>query len=131
MRLLESPSHRRYALCVEAEPVHAADVPGVFDFQAAIHHDREPSLIRDACAFRIDDRELTPQAARANLHGVGGNRRQRLRRAKDVDDVDVDRDVEETVRFSDESPSPDVGELYRYLYADDFQVGRQEVRVDG
>jgi dihydrolipoamide dehydrogenase len=44
---------------------------------------------------------------------------------------DVDREVDEIVRFADDSPSPDVGELYRYLYADGFEVGRQEVRVDG
>jgi pyruvate dehydrogenase E1 component alpha subunit len=44
---------------------------------------------------------------------------------------DVDREVEEIVKFSDQSPSPDVGELYRYLYADGFEVARQEVRVDG
>jgi pyruvate dehydrogenase E1 component alpha subunit len=44
---------------------------------------------------------------------------------------EVDREVEEIVRFSDESPSPDVGELYRYLYADGSEVARQEVRVDG
>src|SRR2546426_2914774 len=57
---------------------------------------------------------------------------------------DVDREVDEIVRFSDESPNPKVEELYRYLYAGEFEPpsvlrtpppasggGKQEVRRDG
>ena len=39
---------------------------------------------------------------------------------------DVDREVDEIVRFSDESPNPEVDDLYRYVYAGEF-----EVRSDG
>jgi dihydrolipoamide dehydrogenase len=34
----------------------------------------------------------------------------------------VAAEVEETVRFSDESPNPDVDELYRYLYAGEWEM---------
>jgi dihydrolipoamide dehydrogenase/pyruvate dehydrogenase E1 component alpha subunit len=34
----------------------------------------------------------------------------------------VEAEVEETVRFSDESPNPDVDELYRYLYAGEWEM---------
>jgi pyruvate dehydrogenase E1 component alpha subunit len=36
--------------------------------------------------------------------------------------AEVETEVEETVRFSDESPNPDVDELYRYLYAGEWEV---------
>jgi pyruvate dehydrogenase E1 component alpha subunit len=36
----------------------------------------------------------------------------------------VEAEVEETVRFSDESPSPAPGELYRYLYAGEWEMYR-------
>jgi pyruvate dehydrogenase E1 component alpha subunit len=44
---------------------------------------------------------------------------------------EVDREVEEIVKFADESPNPKVEELYRYLYAGDFDMVGQEVRQDG
>jgi pyruvate dehydrogenase E1 component alpha subunit len=44
---------------------------------------------------------------------------------------EVDREVEEIVKFADESPNPKVEELYRYLYAGDFEMAGQEVRHDG
>ena len=34
----------------------------------------------------------------------------------------VEAEVEETVRFSDESPNPAVDELYRYLYAGEWEM---------
>ncbi|HEY4026233.1 MAG TPA: dihydrolipoyl dehydrogenase [Candidatus Dormibacteraeota bacterium] len=34
----------------------------------------------------------------------------------------VEAEVEETVRFSDASPNPAVGELYRYLYAGEWEI---------
>jgi pyruvate dehydrogenase E1 component alpha subunit len=34
----------------------------------------------------------------------------------------VAAEVDETVRFSDESPNPDVDELYRYLYAGEWEM---------
>ena len=36
----------------------------------------------------------------------------------------VEAEVEEIVRFSDESPNPDVDELYRYLYAGEWEMHR-------
>jgi dihydrolipoamide dehydrogenase len=36
----------------------------------------------------------------------------------------VAAEVDETVRFSDESPNPDVDELYRYLYAGEWEMYR-------
>lgn len=36
----------------------------------------------------------------------------------------VESEVEEIVRFSDESPNPAVDELYRYLYADEWEMYR-------
>jgi pyruvate dehydrogenase E1 component alpha subunit len=41
-----------------------------------------------------------------------------LKRLKDG----VAAEVDETVRFSDESPNPDVDELYRYLYAGEWEM---------
>ena len=34
----------------------------------------------------------------------------------------VEAEVEETVRYSDQSPNPDVNELYRYLYAGEWEI---------
>jgi dihydrolipoamide dehydrogenase len=39
---------------------------------------------------------------------------------------EVDREVEDVVRFSDESPNPKPEELYRYLYDGEFEVVRQD-----
>ena len=36
----------------------------------------------------------------------------------------VEAEVEETVRYSDQSPNPDVDELYRYLYAGEWEMYR-------
>ena len=47
LELLESPAHRGDALGVEAEPVHAADVACVLDLDAAIHHHRHATVLRD------------------------------------------------------------------------------------
>ncbi|HKF79118.1 MAG TPA: dihydrolipoyl dehydrogenase [Candidatus Dormibacteraeota bacterium] len=36
--------------------------------------------------------------------------------------AEVEAEVEAAVRFADESPNPDVGELYRYLYAGEWEM---------
>src|SRR4029078_2488407 len=72
------------------------DVAGVFHLDAAIHDDGHAAGLGDAPAFLVDHRELTPEVPGADLDRVGGNRRQRLRRAKDVDDVDGNRHIEQT-----------------------------------
>jgi len=36
----------------------------------------------------------------------------------------VEAEVEDIVRFADESPNPDVGELYRYLYGGEWEMYR-------
>jgi pyruvate dehydrogenase E1 component alpha subunit len=36
----------------------------------------------------------------------------------------VDSEVDEIVHFSDESPNPAIDELYRYLYADEWEMFR-------
>ena len=36
--------------------------------------------------------------------------------------ADVEKEIEEIVRFSDESPNPKVEELYRYVYAGEWEA---------
>jgi len=38
--------------------------------------------------------------------------------------TEVEAEIEDVVRFSDESPNPDVDELYRYLYAGEWEMYR-------
>ena len=47
-------------------------------------------------AFLVDHRELTPEISGADLDRLGGDRRQRVGRAKHVDDVHGNRDIEQT-----------------------------------
>ena len=35
---------------------------------------------------------------------------------------DVEKEIEEIVKFSDESPNPKANELYRYLYAGEWET---------
>ncbi len=58
--LLQAAAYGGDALGVHAEPVHAAEVAGVFDLQAAVHHDRETGGFGDAGAFLVDHAVLTP-----------------------------------------------------------------------
>src|SRR5438270_7524758 len=95
--LLKTAAHGGDALRIEAEPVHAADVAGVLDLDAAIHDHRETAGFGDARAFLVDHRELTPQRPGAYRDGLACDLRQRIRRTKHVDDVDVHRDVGERV----------------------------------
>ena len=82
-------------LGVEAEPVHAADVPGMFDLQAAIHHDHETAAACNLGSLGADHPELEPQRIRTDGNRLLGDRRDSSRLAKDVDDVDVHRHVAE------------------------------------
>src|SRR5437867_11732129 len=47
---------------VEAEPVHAAHVSRVLDFQAAVHDDAESAPAADLGALEADDSELEPRS---------------------------------------------------------------------
>ena len=67
------------------------DVARVLDLDAAVHHHRQPARLGDARAFLVDHAELAPEGAGADLHRFGGDRRQRVGRAEDVDDVDRHR----------------------------------------
>ena len=95
--LLKAAAHGRDALGVEAEPVHPSDVAGVLDLDAAIHDDGEAARLGDARAFLVDHRELAPEAPGADRHRLRGDRGQRVRRAKDVDDVHGTGHVDEAL----------------------------------
>ena len=43
--------------------------------------------------------------------------------------AEVDAEVQDIIKFADESPDPSAGELHRYVYADDWD-GRPELRGD-
>jgi hypothetical protein len=69
----------------------------VFDLDAPIHDDGETTGLRDTPAFLVDHGKLTPETGGADRHGLPGDLGQRIRRAEDVDDVDGNRYVGETV----------------------------------
>src|SRR4029079_4107995 len=92
-RSLEAWPARGDALGVEAEPVHAADVPRVLDLEAPVHHHGDATLLGDPGALGVDHAELAPQRVRADRHGVAGDLGERVRGAEHVDDVHVDGHV--------------------------------------
>ena len=70
--------------------MHTACVAGVLDLDAAVHDHCKAAILRDAGAFLVDHRELTPQALGADRDGVPCDPGQRRRCAEDVDDIDGD-----------------------------------------
>src|SRR5215471_10981819 len=78
---------------VEAEPVHAPQVTGVFDFHAAVHHHLEAALFGDTRTFTADHAELQPQRARPDLDGLLGDGRHELRRPENVHHVHLEGNV--------------------------------------
>ena len=58
------------------------------DGRAAIHHDGESALGRDARGLPVDHAELEPQRLRADRDGLAGGLLGQLGAAEDVDDVD-------------------------------------------
>src|SRR2546423_7659115 len=78
---------------VEAEPVHPAEVPGVLDLHAAVHHDREPPGLGDLRRLGADDAELEPQGLRPDRDGLAGDAGHRVGPAEDIHDVDRERNV--------------------------------------
>ena len=42
---------------------------------------------------------------------------------------EIDAEVQEIIRFADESPDPSVDDLYRYTYAGEWE-GRSELRPE-
>src|SRR5436190_5331329 len=71
---------------------------------AAIHDDGYAARLGDTHAFLVDHPELTPKAAGADLHCLGGDCGQCVGRTKDVDDVYGNGDVEQTLaaRFAED-----------------------------
>src|SRR5579872_1900995 len=82
--LLDAGADGGYPLGVEAEPVHAADVPGVLHLDAAVHDHGQPGVRRDPRALDVDHPELAPQRLRPDRNRLGRDTGQRLRRAEHV-----------------------------------------------
>ena len=92
--LLQAAANRRDPLGIETEPVHAPDVTGVLDFDAAVHDHRQAARFGDPGPILIDHAELAPQRAGSSLHCFLCDRRKRIGRPKDVDDVYWHRHVD-------------------------------------
>ena len=71
--LLQTAANGGDSLSIEPEPMHTPGVAGMLDLQTTIHHHGQATFLRDAGAFLVDDRELTPQALGANRHRVPGD----------------------------------------------------------
>src|SRR6185436_5491773 len=69
---------------VEAQPVHPSQVPGMFDFHTAVHHNLYSGLFGDVRAFQTDDAELQPDRAGSRCDSITGNARHGVGRAKHV-----------------------------------------------
>src|SRR4051794_1703158 len=65
-----------------------AEVPGVFDFQAAVHDDCDAAARGDLRPRLADHTELAPQGAGADRDGLLCDGGYRVGAAEDVDDVD-------------------------------------------
>src|SRR4051812_38899332 len=91
--LLQARADRRDAVGVEAEPVHAPDVPRVLDLQAAVHDHGQARVLGDPGALLVDDAELAPHRRRARRDRLAGDAGQGGRGAEYVDDVDRHRHV--------------------------------------
>src|SRR4051794_1059698 len=71
----------------------AADAT-VLDRRAAVHDDRQAGVMGDLRRFPVDDAELQPEAARADVDSLAGVRDTHLGAAEDVDDVERSGRVE-------------------------------------
>ena len=87
--LLKAAPYGSDALSVETQPVHPSHVAGVFNLDAPIHDDREPTFFPDTRAVLIDYTELTPHILRPDCHGFFSDSGECVRCAKDVNDVNL------------------------------------------
>jgi dihydrolipoamide dehydrogenase/pyruvate dehydrogenase E1 component alpha subunit len=93
-------------------------------FIEAVNYRFKGHSVVDPDKYRSDEekekwRESDPVVRfEAQLREAGVASADELRQIQD----DVEAEVEETVRFSDQSPDPAVDELYRYLYAGEWEM---------
>jgi len=109
------------------------------EFVEKVRKDSEPRLIEALCyrfkghsvvdpdKYRSDEEKKKWLKSDPVLHFE-----HRLKEAKIVDDgdlkkmqQDVDGEVDEVVKYADESPNPPVDELFKFLYGGEFEVSRK------
>ena len=80
--------------------MHASHVARVLHLHAAVHDYVQSAIFGDLRTLGADHAKLQPQRVGANLHRFARDVGHELRRAKDVHDVNMERDVlQRCVRF--------------------------------
>jgi pyruvate dehydrogenase E1 component alpha subunit len=106
------------------------------EFVEKVRTDSEPRLIEALCyrfkghsvvdpdKYRTDEEKKKWLASDPVLGFAQRLKEAKIANDEDLDRIekDVEREVEEVVKFADESPNPPVEELYKYLYGGEFEV---------
>jgi pyruvate dehydrogenase E1 component alpha subunit len=109
------------------------------EYVEKVRKDSEPRLIEAVCyrfkghsvvdpdKYRTDEEKKKWLKSDPVLHFQHELKEAKVASDEDFDKLekDIEREVEEVVKFADESPNPSVDELYKFLYSEDWEPARR------
>jgi pyruvate dehydrogenase E1 component alpha subunit len=109
------------------------------EYVEKVRKDSEPRLIEAVCyrfkghsvvdpdKYRTDEEKKKWLKSDPVLHFQHELKEAKVASDEDFDKLekDIEREVDEVVKFADESPNPSVDELYKFLYSEDWEPARR------